>query len=504
MSGRATVLRGAALLTAGQAAGQVLSFARNIIVARLLSPEDFGIAAALAITLSLLTMISDLAADKLLIQANDGDAPELQATAHAWQVLRGVASALVLLALAPLIASLIRAPYATWAFAWLALVPLLRGLAHLDVKRLQRHLQFAPATASELVSQAAATALAWPLAHWLGDYSAVLWLVLAQTLLLSLTSHLLAQRRYALAWHRESARRLLAFGWPLLVNGLLLFCVFQGDRAIVGGAYSLYDLGIYSAAAALALAPTLFVASVSTSLALPVLSRKQDDPAEFRRRYVLTSDGLALVSGLLVVLFTGGGAAVLHVVYGEKYLDGAACLAVLGAVQAVRLLRVAPTLAALAHGDSQNSMWANVWRAAALIPAGIAAASGASLVWIPVTALAGELAGELYAVLRLRRRFELPAGDAGRACMLTAVAAGAACLLAWRGAAGSAVLETLVAAAGVMVMYAAAVLFLCPALRGEAVAALHSLRRDGLIRRRGPEAARADAPGGCHGGLDAR
>ena len=53
----------------------------------------------------------------------------------------------------------------------------------------------------------------------------------------------------------EYARRLLTFGWPLLVNGLLMFGIVQGDRLIIGTAYSVYDLGIYSVALTLAMAP---------------------------------------------------------------------------------------------------------------------------------------------------------------------------------------------------------------------------------------------------------
>ena len=69
---------------------QGLSFVRNIIVARLISPQDFGIAATFAITMSLLEMISDLAADRLIIQAKDGEDPQLQATAQLWQFTRGL------------------------------------------------------------------------------------------------------------------------------------------------------------------------------------------------------------------------------------------------------------------------------------------------------------------------------------------------------------------------------------------------------------------------------
>jgi len=191
---RRSILKGAALLSAGQAVGQGLSFVRNIIVARFVCPADFGIAATFAITVSLLEMVSDLAADKLLIQAKDGDEESLQATAQAWQVLRGVCAAALLLLLAWPFAALFHVPQAQWAFYWLAAVPLLRGFVHLDIRRLQRHMQYWPAVLAESGAQLLATAAAVALAWWLRSYAAMLWIVILQSAALTLGSHLVARR----------------------------------------------------------------------------------------------------------------------------------------------------------------------------------------------------------------------------------------------------------------------------------------------------------------------
>ena len=50
----------------------------------------------------------------------------------------------------------------------------------------------------------------------------------------ALVSHLVAERPYRLVLDREIMAESLRFGWPLLVNGVLLFVVFNGDRVIVG------------------------------------------------------------------------------------------------------------------------------------------------------------------------------------------------------------------------------------------------------------------------------
>jgi O-antigen/teichoic acid export membrane protein len=459
MSVRGSVARGAALLGVGQALGQGLSFIRNVIVARLISPDDFGIAATFAITVSLLEMLSDLAADKLLIQARDGDDERLQATAQLWQVTRGALSAGLIAALAWPMSALFHVPHARWAFYWLALVPLLRGFVHLDLKRLQRRMRFGPQVLTEVGSQALLTAAAWPLAHWSRNYAAVLWLVIVQAAVLALLSHALAERRYRWCFDRAQARRLWGFGWPLLLNGLLMFGIFQGDRLLIGAAYSMLDLGLYSAALTLALAPSMLLGGMVTSLMLPLLSVAQDDPPQFRRRYALCVDTLGLLAGLLAIAFACLGPLLLSGLLGAQYAAGGAYLTLLGLAQSARLLRVGPTLAALALGDSQNSMWSNVWRLSGVVAAALLALRHAALLFVPLAALAGELLALGYSVVRLARRHGLaprvsvsPAFGAGLVAVVPLL------LAAWgwapRGWTGSLSLTIICAAAGIALVAA--------------------------------------------------
>ncbi len=76
MTIRSSILHGAFKLGTGQVVVQLCSFVRSVILARLISPENFGIAATFAMTFSLVEMVSNLSAQLLLVQAPDGgDAP---------------------------------------------------------------------------------------------------------------------------------------------------------------------------------------------------------------------------------------------------------------------------------------------------------------------------------------------------------------------------------------------------------------------------------------------
>ena len=407
LSLRGRVLKGAAVLSVGQGVGQALSFVRNIIVARLVSPDDFGIAATFAITVSLLEMLSDLAADKLLIQARDGDDENLQATAQLWQFTRGLGSAVLIALLAWPMSRLFKVPQAQWAFYWLALVPLLRGFVHLDLKRLQRGMKFTPQVLTEVGSQTLITAAAWPLAYWLRDYSAVLWLVIVQAAALAVLSHLTAQRPYRWAYDRVQMRRLLGFGWPLLINGLLMFGIFQGDRLVIGSMYSVHALAVYSVSFALATAPNMILGSIMASLSLPVLAQVQDTPGEFTQRYRLMVQTAGALAALVVVGLITPGAWLIPFVFGPAYIAAGPVFTWLVGAEALRLIRLAPTSAAVARADTQTCLRSNLVRVLAFPLAGACATVGLPLPWIAACAFFAEVLAFSAAIVRTQRRHGL-------------------------------------------------------------------------------------------------
>lgn len=403
-SGRGSVANGAAALAAGQAASQALAFVRSILIARLLSTHDVGIGATFALTVALLDMMSNTSVDKQLVQARDGDEPRFQAAAHAVLSLRGLLGGAALVLLAWPTAMLFGIPDAWWAFACLAWIPVLKGLSHLDTVRVQREFRFAPGVWAELIPQIVVTLTATPLLLWLGDYTALLWLTVLQSACALAGTHLLARRSYRWRFDPALTRRMLGFGWPLLVNGLLLWGIMQGDRLLVGSAYGLSTLGVYSVVFTLTLMPTLVLARISSAVMLPVMARVSTLRGEFARRYQACSSGLALAAGGVAVLFIACGDPLVRLIYGEAYAGMGAVIAWLAAMQAIRLLRSAPSTAAMSLGDTRNMMLANVVRSCALLAAVPLALMRVDLAWLAAAAFGGEVLAYASAVLRLSRR----------------------------------------------------------------------------------------------------
>lgn len=409
------VLKSGVIVAAGQAVSQICSFVRNVIVARLISPENYGIAATFAMTFYLVELMSNLGMENLMIQAEDGDQPRFQGTSHLLLVLRGSVNAVCIFVLADPISVLFGVPQASWAFRCLAMTPFIKGWTHLDTWRFQREMRFAPGVMAEAASSVVVTILALPLCMWRHDYSAMLWILVLQALASRMASNLAADRPYRWAWDSNVARRFLRFGWPLLINGFLMYIIFQGDRFVIGaakqlfarGSYTLADLGTYSIAFALTMAPASAVTSVGNSILLPMLSRLQNSMPEFEKRYAYCVEGASLVASLVAIPFLATGGLLVVVIYGQKYAAAGSFIGWLAAMWALRVLRVAPTIAAMALGDTRNAMISNIVRTVALSGVLIAAAVGSSLAWIAISGFVGETLALGVCVGRLRREHGL-------------------------------------------------------------------------------------------------
>lgn len=400
-------LKGGLLLSGGSVLSAACSFARNIIIARLISVEDFGIAATFAMTMSLIEMASNLALDRLLVQAPDGDAPRMLAVAHAFQVVRGVLSAIALFLLAGPVAALFDIPEVVWAFQIIALVPLVRSFMHLDAACQQREMRFGASVWLDTVPQVLTTLAAAPLALWLGDYRVMLFVVIGQVAMMTLVSHWVAERPYRWAWDRAIIGRMLRFGWPLLINGLLMFAIFQGDKAIVGAAFSMEELGWFSAAFGLTLMPSMLIPKVMGTLFLPGLSKSIRNRDGSR----LSSTVIDLFAGAAVmfaVSFWAFGPTALVVLYGNRYAAGAAVIGWLGMMQAARILKAGSVTVLVSAGRTKAVMAANSVRLIGLPVALLVVWFGGSIVAIVIVGFLAEFCSAVISLALVRATISDP------------------------------------------------------------------------------------------------
>ncbi len=398
------MLRKALVILSGNAAASLLLLARNLIVARLIPVEDFGVAATFALAMALVEMASTFGLQQQIVQSKDGDDPRFQAALQGFQMLRGVLSGLALFALAGPLARFLEIPQVIWAYQLLALVPVLSAAQHFDIHRQTRQMRFGPMIATGALPALAAVLVIWPLSLWFGDWQIMLWSILVQAALGTAVSHLLAERPWRLVLDRAVIAGSLRFGWPLLANAALMFLIFQGDRLIVGRELGMAALAVFSMGVTLTLTPTLVLAKSVQNLMLPKLSAAKADPARFQRLAAAAFQihlifGSALVFG--AALF---GPPILHLLLGPKYAALAPLLIWMAVQQALRLCKGGPSAVAVARGQTENALVANLFRVALLPLAWWVVVQGGDVLIVVQLGILGEGVGLIVALVLQRVR----------------------------------------------------------------------------------------------------
>jgi PST family polysaccharide transporter len=273
--------RGATFVLAGQLIRIVVLFASTVILSRLLAPDDFGL---MAIGLSVLAL-GELIRDSGLALAVARAIPlsRGQKSNLFWINLGlGAITGLFTLLIAPLIAGVFGQPELSALLQWLSITLLLSGYATQFRAELNRNLQFLKLTIVDTapVLVGLAVAIVWAV----GDQT--VWALAAQQLATAASGAVLATM--LAGWlpglpTREPVREFVSFGIGLLGAQLLAYGARNADNYLIGLAWGPTQLGYYSRAYQLLMAPMNQLLAPLTRVAVPVLSASRTE-GEFNRR----------------------------------------------------------------------------------------------------------------------------------------------------------------------------------------------------------------------------
>lgn len=315
-SRRSLALRGSLWTLTGYGGSQLLRLGSNLVLARLLFPEAFGLMALVNVFIQGLQMFSDIGIGPAMIQSGRGEEPAFRRTAWSMQIIRGTVLWLASCALAPPIASFFAAsdPQAGQLAVLLpvaGLTALLGGFTSTGIFLLNRQMRIGRLTALELIPQVGSILLmvGWA---WLAPG---VWALVAGGLAYSVIRLALSHRwnpgpADRLAWERGAAVELFRFGKWVLLSTLVAFLASHLDRLLLGRLLSMSELGLYSIAMTFARVAIHTSNRLSSLVIFPLLATLRDEPRRLveaclqaRRPVLWLSAALCAAFALLAPLF---------------------------------------------------------------------------------------------------------------------------------------------------------------------------------------------------------
>jgi len=335
--------RSATVSAAGQLSRFVIQTASIVLLARLLTPSDYGVLAIAVAVSGLGDLLRDFGLANASVQARILTVD--QRSNLFWiNTAVGAVMAVALALLAPVITPVLRDPRLAAVLPVLALGFLVNGIATQPRAWLVREMRFVALNVIDTLALLIGTATGVVLAIAGAGYWSLIFMLLAQGLAAMIASILFARWLPGLPNRRGSVKDLLSFGVGLFGSQLLNYATRNANTFAIGITLGAVPLGLYNRAYQLLNLPLAQLQAPATQVALPTLSRLQDQPERYDRFLIK------------------GQSALLHITTAILALSGAQAVAIFGLFLGRQWIPAAPTFQILAlAGFTMVANYATYW-----------------------------------------------------------------------------------------------------------------------------------------------
>ncbi|MCX6895427.1 MAG: lipopolysaccharide biosynthesis protein, partial [Verrucomicrobia bacterium] len=260
----------------GRVAQQAIQFALTVVLARLLTPDDYGLMAMVMVFTGFAGMLADAGFNSALIQKQDL-AEEHIHTVFWVTVGIGIFLAGVTWLIAPWLAVFFHSPVLTPIFRVIAVNFIFSGLSNVPSALLNKRMQFRTLAKMDT----AAVFLGGAVGVIMAVCGMGVWSLVAQTVggaLLSLSfRYWLSRWRPRWIFCPAALREMIGFSGHLYAFTFMNYWARNADNLVIGKFFGSAALGVYSRAYGLMLLPITQIHSVVYQVMFPALSGIQDD-----------------------------------------------------------------------------------------------------------------------------------------------------------------------------------------------------------------------------------
>jgi len=350
---RGRSVRGGLLNVTSQGTQFLIQSIATVVLARLLTPADFGLVAMVATITGLGQAFADLGLSEATIQRKE--ISHDQVSALFWiNVAIGLGLTLVTAALAPLLARFYRDPRIVNITLVVSLTFLIGGLKVQPDALLKRQMRFSSTAIRDITGYS----LAVPLAIIMAWRGAGYWALVALPLTLNLSSLIISW--LMVNWMPSLPRRgaqvgsMIAFGGNVAASYFILTVSRSADNVLIGRYIGASPLGLYSRAYNLLMLPVRQLSVPATSVAVSAFSRIQGDAERFARYYLRAVNLIMWIGAPLFGFLFVAAQPVIVLLLGKQWREAAPVFQILAVSGLTQLLLESSMWLFLSRGHSQQ------------------------------------------------------------------------------------------------------------------------------------------------------
>jgi O-antigen/teichoic acid export membrane protein len=327
MAAGESTAEGLAWTGTGKAVAEVIGLGVTLVLARLLTPEDFGLVEMIAVVIGFLAVFGEMGFASALIQRSEIEERH-RSTVFWLNVAVGLVLGGALFALAPLLAHFYRNERLLWLIRVLCLDFVLAPFGMVQHAVLARASRFRSLALADMVAALASNAVGLGLALAGFGVWALVGKLLAATAGGVLSKWWLSSWRPKLTFRKSALGDLFGFGANLLGYTTIDYWAGKVDDLLVGRVLGARALGLYGRAFSTLMMPVGEVGGVISRVMFPAFSRLQHEPREMKALYLRMVSVLAFAVFPVMFLLAVMSEPFIRVLYGAQWLGAATVLSI--------------------------------------------------------------------------------------------------------------------------------------------------------------------------------
>jgi O-antigen/teichoic acid export membrane protein len=336
---------------------ELIQLPSHLILARLLTPFDFGVAAAGAFFMTLASRLTNFGFNQALVRIKVLR-PEHCSTVFVVSLGLGLMVFATLAGTAGLIAAFFREPEIARMLPIAALAFVIAPLGTVPAALMSRNMRFKRTATTDWVSTLA-QAVSTLIFAWAGyGYWSLIYGHLVETVVATIAKLLYGTWRPSVRFSSVAFRELFSFASGLFAKRLLDYMAKNLDNLVVGRMLGVAALGFYDKAFTAMNKVLVRINTGGPMVSFRIFALIQDEPERFRGAYVKVVMGAALLTYPILLGLAALGPDLIPVVYGERWAPSVIPFQVLCVAGTLKVMNEYAGSAVQALGH----IWSQVWR----------------------------------------------------------------------------------------------------------------------------------------------
>ena len=319
---RAVAVAGAFFSGFGQFFRVMIQILSIVILARILTPSDFGVTAMVFPIIAFATVLQEAGLGAAVMQRETVSQEELSTLFYV-NVLVGGGLAALLVVLSPLVAAFYGEPRVGPLTAASGMLVLLGSLSGQPLSLLNRNMRFRSLAIIDIMSLAVGFLLAVGTALLFHTYWAIWLLSFGSTVTTFVLAWALGGFRPGRSAPSRQIFDMLRFGGNMTLYSFFTYFARNLDNVLIGKVWGDAALGLYDRAYKLMLLPLVFVNAPLQRLVLPILTKTRDEAPRYRSVYATALQTALAITMPLVIMLIVNADRVIALVLGPSWGDAA-------------------------------------------------------------------------------------------------------------------------------------------------------------------------------------